>query len=135
MKLCLNLLIFFWFLVRFWFYVVIFLFTFRLWWHFNYFSFILSFMFILCNQNILRTVNFTHYSIAKFAWLRWHNYCHRYHSALIGDSAQTHATADFLTQHFSIKTAKIAELAPLKQPYFCRFSYEMLLKIQCRDCT
>jgi len=32
-------------------------------------------------------------------------------------------SADFLTQHFSIKTAKIAELALLKQPYFCRFSY------------
>jgi len=32
-------------------------------------------------------------------------------------------SADFLTQHFSIKTAKIAELASLKQPYFCRFSY------------
>jgi len=46
---------------------------------------------------------------------------------------ESFATADFLTQHFSIKTAKIAELAPLKQPYFCRFSYEMLLKIQCRD--
>ena len=46
---------------------------------------------------------------------------------------ESFATADFFAQHFSIKTAKIAELAPLKQPYFCRFSYEMLLKIQCRD--
>ena len=31
------------------------------------FLFSFLFMFILCNQNILRTVNFTHYSIAKFA--------------------------------------------------------------------
>jgi len=42
-------------------------------------------------------------------------------------------SADFLTQHFSIKTAKIAELVSLKQPYFCRFYAKMLLKIQCRD--
>jgi len=33
------------------------------------------------------------------------------------------AAADFLTQYFSIKTAKIAELVSLKQPYFYRFSY------------
>jgi hypothetical protein len=34
---------------------------------------------------------------------------------------ESFAAADFLTQRFSIKTAKIAELAQLKQPYFCRF--------------
>ena len=36
---------------------------------------------------------------------------------------ESFAAADFLTQYFSIKTVKIAELASLKQPYFYRFSY------------
>ena len=36
---------------------------------------------------------------------------------------ESFAAADFLTQYFGIKTAKIAELASLKQPYFYRFSY------------
>lgn len=36
--------------------------------------------------DLLRFTNFTRYSLAKFACLRWHTYCLRYCLALSGDS-------------------------------------------------
>lgn len=43
----------------------------------------------------LRFTNFTRYSLAKFACLRWHTYCLRYRLALSGDSAKKSALRRF----------------------------------------
>lgn len=45
-----------------------------------------------------RFTNFTRYSLAKFACLRWHTYCLRCGSALSGDSAKKAHCGAFGTQ-------------------------------------